>query len=113
MSTPRLFLPALVAALTLAALPTASSESAGGTAKASPECVNVALEYTAERLGVFVSVIGVVGVGVASPHPGDGLMVAVFFLPELCTVGVPELIAQFQTVPEIPLPEDPTFGLLS
>lgn len=112
MSIPRLFVLVLVAVVTLGvAAPAAASDAPGSSAKASNECVNIAVEYAAERLGVFVSLFGVVGVGVASPHPGDGIAFGVFFLPDVCAIGVPEVMGSVP--PEPPLPKDPVHWLLS
>lgn len=84
----------------------ASPPVAAGPAEAydaTEECVNVAVDRFSDRFDVFVSLFGVIGFGVMTPEPSDGLGFAVYVVPEFCGVTPP---MNSPPVP-LPLPDDP------
>lgn len=93
MSPSRIHVALLAAVLFLvAAVPAGASEgdtkstTQDGSPGAPEECLNVAVDRLAAGFDVFVSVFGVIGVGISSPKPDEGVTAIVYVVPEMCTV---------------------------
>lgn len=98
----------LALALVFAATPAVADGASGPTPIG---CVNIMLSQISDGLAVYAALSNVIGFGVASAEPGEGVEFAVMIVPSACSVaGLPPsdvgaLMSTAQSSPTaLPLP---------